>query len=399
MIAYNTTTLDNIRLVKKAKGWYARQLLTTEQLAAATDRYTINFYTPHLFIKIGLFIFTWVSIGAAVGLFSLFFMGLLSSANGDAAIALECLLFAAGCIVVLEALIRQKKLHRSGIDEALLYAALCFVASAIAFLLPNWFNNGSNNALSFSLLMLPVLAAAVVRYGDALVAFALALCSYVVFFLLILKLGAIAKLVMPFALMLLSVFIYIITKRARHNDRLRHWQTALSVFEATALVVFYLSGNYYIIRESGIEFFDLHLAPGSDIPLAFFFYIFTAIVPVIYLFYGLKHKDRLLLWVALLALAAGAVTFKYYFSTGHPEIILTLAGMALVGVAYAAIRYLKTPRHGLTFEQDPDKDSFLQTNAEALLQARTFGHSATAPAHTTEFGGGSGGGGGANSSW
>ena len=399
MIAYNKTKLDHLRLLAKVRHWYARQLVSAEQLVASTARYAVDFYTPNLFIKIGLFVFTWVSVGAAVGLFSLFFMGLLDSVNGDVAIATLCLLFAGGCILLLETLIRQRKLYRAGIDEALLYAALLFTGCAIGSLLPGWFGNTSSAFLSFSMLMMPVLVAATIRYADTFVAILLSFCCYVVFFLLLLKLGAIAKLIMPFAMMLLSVVIYLVAKRLQQNTSLRYWQTAIAVFECIALLVFYLSGNYYVIRESSIAFFDLRLLPGSDIPLAGLFYLFTAVVPILYVFYGLKRKERLLLWMGLIVVAASAVTFKYYFSTGHPEVILTLAGILLIGVAYSAIRYLKTPKHGLTFEEEPDEDNFLKTNAEALLQARTFGHAANAPVRTTEFGGGSSGGGGATGGW
>ena len=103
--------------------------------------------------------------------------------------------------------------------------------------------------------------------------------------------------------------------------------------------------------------------------------------------------------MGLAAVAAGAITFKYYFSLGHPEVVLTLTGACLIAVAYFSIRYLRMHKHGLTFEADPDEDGFILTNAEALLQARTFGHTPHAPVHRTEFGGGSAGGGGATGGW
>ncbi len=398
MIAYDKTKLFHLRLLKKAKQWYARQFLSTEQFAAITLRYKVDLYTPNLFIKIGLFLFTWVSILAALGLFALVFS---PAFNSDAAISFICLLFGAGCILLLEMLIKQKRLYRSGIDEALLYAAIIFVACAIGNALSNSFNDTNSTILSFTLLFIPVLAAAIIRYEDTLAALALALCCYVVCFLLVLKLGAIAKMVMPFAMLLLSVALYIAAKSLERKPRLQYWQTAIITFECVGLLLFYFSGNYYVIRETSIQYFDLHLLNGEDIPLAVFFYLFTAIVPLLYMFYGLKRKDRILLWIGLATIALSAVTFKYYFSTGNPEILLIIAGMILMTIAYAAIRYLKTPRHGITFEEEPDEDNFLKTNGEALLQARSFGHAAhtTKPEHTVEFGSGSSGGGGASGGW
>lgn len=396
MIAYDKTKLFNAKLLKKAKQWFTRQLLSVEQYAAITERYKVDFYTPNVFIKIGLFLFTWISILAAAGFVSIFFFQV---GDNDVVVSFLCLLFSAGCIGLLEMLIKQKKLYRSGIDEALLYAAILFVSGTIGSLFSGWFSNTNSTVLLFTLLLMPVLAAATVRYADTLVAFALALCCYVVFFLFILKLGSIAKMIMPFAMMLLSVALYMAAKRLEQQPRLQYWQTVIVVFECVGLLLFYFAGNYYVIREASVKYFDLHIAPGEDIPLTIFFYLFTAVVPLLYVFYGLKRKDRLLLWAGLATVALSALTFKYYFSTGHPEVVLVVAGMLLIGIAYIAIRYLKTPKHGITFEEEPDEDNFLKTNGEALLQARSFGHTTHAAPRTVEFGGGSSGGGGATGDW
>ena len=399
MIAYNKTKLQNLRIVKKARQWYARQLLSTEQFTMVSERYRADFYTPNLFIKTGLFLFTWVLLLAATGLAAF----LLSPAfEGDASgvIAFLYMLFVGGCVLLLETFIRQRRLYRSSIDEALLYAALLFTGAAIGVLLSDWFSDTENTMLVFCILSLPMLAAAVIRYADTFVSVVLFVCFYAVYFLLLLKLGEIAKLIMPFALMLLSVFFYIGAKRAEQKEEWQYWQPVMVVFECGSLLFFYLAGNYYVIRESSVAFFDLSLAKGEDIPLAIFFYLFTAIIPLVYVFYGLKRKDRILLWMGLLTVAISAATFKYYFSLGHLEILLTIAGIIVIGIAYAATRYFQTPRHGITFEEEPGEDHFLQTNAEALLQAQSFHHAGHAPAaHHTEFGGGSSGGGGATGDW
>ena len=97
--------------------------------------------------------------------------------------------------------------------------------------------------------------------------------------------------------------------------------------------------------------------------------------------------------VSLILIAAAALTFKYYFSLGHPEISLTIGGLIMIGVAYFSIRYLKSDRKGITFKDDPDEDNFLKSNAEALVIAQSF----SAPAvqqSGVEMGGGTFGGGG-----
>jgi hypothetical protein len=410
MIAYNRTYLENKGLVEKAKYWFAKKLISSEQMALVLDKYNVRFYTPAIFIKIGLFIFTYILIGAAISMYSVIF--LLFDKNMDEGFGtFTSFLFAAGSFAALELLIKNKNLFRSGIDEALLYAGLGFLIAALCFLFGDIFDK-ENTFLFYCILLLPILGAAVVRYTDRLVAMLLAICLYAAYFLLILKLGDIAKMIMPFALMILSAVIYRLTKgpslispkgRSLGAQTPSLWEgwggpykSCIVVFECVALIVFYLACNYYIIRESSIAFFDMSLAPGEDIPLAFVFYILTAIVPIAYVYFGLKRKDKVLLWIGLVLVAAAALTFKYYFSLGHPEITLTLAGTVMIIIAYVSIKYLKTPKHGITFEEEKDEDSFLKTNAEALIIAQSFSQQGQSQQQSdTNLGGGDFGGAGA----
>ncbi|MBL7710869.1 MAG: hypothetical protein JNL13_00320 [Chitinophagaceae bacterium] len=393
MIAYNKTWLRHAGLLKKAKQWHAVHLLSDQQYAAAVTKYPHNFYSPNLFVKIGLFLFTCLAVSAALGFYALLFM---DAFGGEGFVTFTAFFFACATFGILEFLIRHTRTHHSGNDEALLYIALSATATGIAGLLDFHFSN-QDSTLLFCVLMSPVLLAAVTRYADRLVALALSLFCYAIFFLLVMKTGPVAKLIMPFALMALSLPVYLYARKLKDKDGLFFWKECIMVFEAVALLVFYAAGNYYVIRESGAGFFGMVLKPGQDIPLAFFFYVFTALVPLLYVFFGLKRKDKLLLWVGLALVSIAVLTFKYYFSLGHTELTLTAAGGIMILVAYAAIRYLKTPKHGITFDEATDEEHFLKTNAEAVVLAQTFAHPGTAAEKNSgpEFGGGASGGGGA----
>ena len=95
-----------------------------------------------------------------------------------------------------------------------------------------------------------------------------------------------------------------------------------------------------------------------------------------------------------------AITFKYYFSLGHPEVSLTIAGILLIAVAYFAINYFKIPKHGITFEEDIDANSFLRSNAEALLILEGMTQKTPETSENGfEFGGGQSGGAGSGGSY
>lgn len=396
MIAYNKTLLSNLRINKTAKRWFANGLISAEQMAKVLHNYKIDYFKPNIFIKIGLFIFSFFIIGAALGLYSLFTMAVYSS--GEDTIqgygVITCLLFATACFFFLEKFIQWRSWYSNGMDDALLYNGLGFVLSMIIIVMSDHLND-ENAFLLVCVIYLPFLVTAVLRYADRVVTIAAVVCSYIIFFLTIMKIGPAAKFVMPFAFMILSAIYYYGCWKLMNVTAAINYKKCLVVLKIIALIVFYASGNYFVIRESSYEFLKMELGLGEDIPMAFVFYVFTAIVPLAYLFFGLKRKDKLLVWVALLLIAVSVLTFKYYFSLGHPEVTLTIAGLTMMGVAYGSIKYLATDKHGITFKDDPNEDNFFKTNAEALLIAQNFSQPVVQnTSGGVQMGGGEFGGGG-----
>lgn len=394
MIAYNEILLSNMLIVKKAKQWFSRDLITGAQMATVLSKYPIEYFKPNIFIKVGLFLFTLFLISAALGLFSLMSMGILMNSNSYEGYGIfVSILFGGACVFFLEKFIKWRNWYSNGIDDALLYSALSFIFSAIAFSVSNNLND-EDGFLLLCFIFLPFLLVAAARYLDRVVTIFMMLCIYCIFFLLVMKIGNAAKFIMPFAFMALSASFYFIVKKQLALSSRVHYAGCLKVVKAISLIVFYVSGNYYVIRESSVEFFNLELTEGQDIPMALVFYAFTAFVPLLYLFFGLRSKDKLMVWVSLLLIAVSALTFKYYFSLGHPEVSLTIAGSVMMALAYASIKYLVTDKNGISFKDDPNEDNFLKTNAEALVIAQSFGTHAQPTDTGVQMGGGEFGGGG-----
>jgi hypothetical protein len=139
---------------------------------------------------------------------------------------------------------------------------------------------------------------------------------------------------------------------------------------------------------------DLQLQEGEDIPFAWLFYILTVVIPVAYLYFGIKKKDIVLIRVSLVAMAFAVFTFKYYFSLGHHEITLTSGGIILIGIAMWLFRHLKTSRNGYTAENILS-EKWGSANISAFVISQTMGGNRT-PEHT-ETGGTFGGGGSTDS--
>jgi hypothetical protein len=134
--------------------------------------------------------------------------------------------------------------------------------------------------------------------------------------------------------------------------------------------------------------------------MAFVFYAFTAVVPVAYIFLGLQQRDRLLLRAGMVLLVLSVLTFRYYFSLGNPEVLVTLAGAALVIFAYVAIRLLKRGDLPFTYTQDVEEPEEGQ-ELESFVVSETFARSAQVPVPVGEnpFGGGQFGGGGSGGNY
>jgi hypothetical protein len=396
MKAYNSDTIFNASIRQKSEHWLAQKLISEEQYTAISSSYSNQFYTPNVFVKIGLFIFTCFIILAALGIYLLMFaVGLNGSDDGF--FIVTSLFFAIACFIVLEILIRSKQIYNSGTDEALLYVGLLSICICLFAIVDS---SSEDNPLLLVLLAFPFIGFAAIRYADRIVTLALCACVYVILFFTILKLGYVAKLIMPFAFMAFSAVLYFQIKKWKTRPEFHYWRSCMTVIEFLALLIFYAACNYYVIREASVEFFDLQLTPGQDIPLAFLFYILTVTVPIVYIYFGLRQKDKTLLWAALVLLAASALTFKYYFSLGHPEISLTIAGIILTLTAYFCIRYFRQPKHGITFEEDTDANSFLKSNAEALIILEGMVQKTPSNSHDGfEFGGGKSGGAGSGGSY
>lgn len=400
MIAYNKDILEHLAIKQKARNWFSNGQLNVTEMAAILKAYPLSVYKPNVFIRLGLFVFMLFMVSAAMGFFTLFTVAIFSVLDTMTGYWIFMnVLFAGLCFFFLEKFIQWRNWFGNGMDDALLYSALSFTGAVFAISIFAGDMNEENSFMLWFLIMLPVLLFAAVRYIDRIASIAAVICLYCLVFVVLMKLGSIAKFIIPFAFMVLSALLFFLFRKLISDQKHSHYRKCLYVARTLVMLVFYMSGNYYVIRESSVEFFDLNLSENEDIPFAFFFYVFTALVPLVYLYFGLKHKDKHGVWSGLILIALAVLTFKYYFSLGHPEVTLTLAGLIMIVLSYMSIKYLRTDKHGITFKDDPNEDNFLKTNAEALAIAQSFGSAASPQQQGVEFGGGKFGGGGSGSNY
>jgi uncharacterized membrane protein YgcG len=386
MIAYNTQWLDSLAVKEQARKWYYQGLISGTQLQTSESKFPSHFYTPNIFVRIGLGIFCWILVSSVFGLFG---MALIDSFQNTTSSGVVCLLFSGALFAALEFFIKDKKYYKAGIDDALLYLALSLAITGICLIFSPLFKD---HTILYCIVAFPFLAAAALRYTDT-VASAFAFACMVAFVFLLLKEATFTARLIPVFCMLLSAGVYYIIKRLSIHDKLRYWKDCLMVLEACSLLLFYVSGNYFVVEDVGEMLFT-----GFHIPFSFIFWLFTAITPLAYTYFGLKNHDRLLLRTGLIMIAFSVLTFKYYFSLGHHEMTLTIAGTILVAVAYFCIRYLKHQSGRFTYVEDRSDENHGFNHVEALIISQTAG-APTAAEPQFDFGGGKFGGGGAGGNY
>ena len=247
--AYNETWVANSYNQDVMNDWHAQKLLTDEQQTDARRAFPVGFKQSNAFVKIGLFLFTSIASSSSLGVISL----LLISMVGDSlyGYATVSLIYGGGFLYILEFFIKKEKFYRSGVDNALLYAALGSIFGAFLgfseLALPAW---------GYCLLILVVLIPALLRYADPLVAIATYLIFVAFCFLVITKFPT-GKIIIPFVIMLISAVSYWLMQYWQRIDKGHYYLDNQAVISILALITFYLGGNYWIVREGNALLNDL----------------------------------------------------------------------------------------------------------------------------------------------
>lgn len=377
--AYNQTWVENLYVHRQAAAWKSKNLLTSEQEEEVKTQFAEKFYRPGIFVKIGLFLFGVVACSFFVGFLSLFIYD-TSSEVGFSTLSLIC----CACFVfMLEYLIKTKNLFHSGVDNALLYAAI------IAAMVPVFLLFERTPVWAYCLIALVIIVPATLRYADLLGPVVIFGLIFTIMAELMMKFP-LGKALLPFAVMILSAMIYALARK--NNDIYYH--ECRQIFEVLALVSFYLGGNYLVVRELNALINGLNVSVAPQIAFAPLFYLFTFIIPVCYVFWGLKKADRILFIIGLIAFAFSVYTYTHYFGILTASQELVLGGTLMIATAIILIKYLHTAKYGISDEQNR-KNSL--ENLQAVIAAQELGVAPASPG--LEFGGGTFGGGGAGEAY
>lgn len=374
MIAYPVTDLDNRLIQRDARTAFRKQCITEEEMKAITTAYPVDLYTPNPFIRIGLFIATVIIVFSVFGIFVI-------GVNGLEALSAIAFLFSIAYYVGLEVFVQLKRHFASGVDDALMWMSG-------AFFIGGFFAATELDELWIYTLLFALGTYFTLRFINVLMCATAFIGLTGMVFYICFRLGSTAQALIPFFMMALSFLLYRLAVRLLREERFRHYFTCLEMLAILSLVTLYLGGNYYVVREVGMEIFGMQMRMG------WLFWLFTLVLPVVYIYLGIRHRNAILLRVGFLAVAAMIFTIRFYYHVLPLELAMALGGTVLIALAWYVTHYLKEPKHGFTREED-DEPEIEALQVESLVIAETF-HETPQPSKGFKFGGGSGGGGGAS---
>lgn len=387
MIAYNKTWLDNILIRADVASAFEKNLISETDKIIIENENPVGFYSPNYFTRVGLFILTYIIISLTVGLIAILNMDNHNN-YGILFIFLSILTY-----IILELIIRYKNHYRSGVDDALIWL------SGIGFI------TGINLLMEQTLLVDVFIVFLMAlyfffRFANALMAIISTITFLQLTFLLSIKMGPFFIATFHFILLLLSIGIYFSIKRFLTSDRLKYYKEGVQLIEITALICIYLSVNYYAVTERRIEFLNYYFDAPTNTKFTWFYWLFTIIIPLLYIFKGIQNKDRILLRVGMILVPATIFTIRYYHAIIPVEIALTIGGILLIAMAYALIKYLHQPKNGFTYESIAEGNALDKFNVEGLIISKSFNGVQNAGQPSADdgraFGGGNFGGGGAS---
>jgi hypothetical protein len=390
---YSGDFLQNLRFRNLAEKWLKEKLIVKTEYNAILEQYPTPYQNHSLIYRVGLFLLTLFTLASAIGFFTL----ATQFTSGAGALIAQALIWALVYYFVLRFFVRVQNQYKSGLIEALSYSFIAALLTALYLILDLL---GSKDVLMFYLLSLPIIVVVAFYLVDNLI-FTVAFLNLVaIVFLAVMKIEIWGKLLMPFILMFFALAAYTALKRYANEKKWWMYSDAISLLKSLCLLLFYLAGNYFVVRELSNALSPNESGQSVEISFSWFFKLFTILVPLFYIYHGLKTKQKIFLQLGALLLIAGILSLKYYFSMLAPEYSLSIAGAISIALCLWLARFLKTPQNGISLEPPSSihNTAWQQVGSLVLSKQLNLQHNA-AKTETMEFKGGDFGGGGAGSEY
>lgn len=399
MRAYSSADEEAMFTRALLSDWAGQGFITRAHKQRMEQDAVCDLRRTNIFLRVVLFLFSLIIVVAGAGLLYTVF---LSHADGRTA-GIVGVILAAVLYAAAELAVSQARLHRHGIEEALVVCSIGFLYTGLGVTL---FRNGIFSATADGAKCIVPAAAA-----------ALSLCiwhrfglAYAFLAAMIFAAGvpgywtpshAAQRLIL--AAMYAAGLLAIVAVRS--SNRVEYLKERYALVEALLWLGMYLSLNLQLWPISMLGNLWGGTRTSSEFAGTFYWttWILIWCLPTAVLYRGISRKDRFVLAAGAITAILTLVTNKPYLGWERHTWDPMLLGAVLIGLALLIRRWLaRGPggiRHGFTAQRLSERDKRWM-NAGSLALGFVAPHTAThAPQETPEvrFGGGDSGGGGASS--
>lgn len=399
MRIYSASSEETLRARKLLTDWAGEGFLTKEQYQLLEQDTVADLRTTNIFLRLVLFLFTLISVGAAVGLFFVVFL----SRPSDQTTGFFFLIFATVCYAAAEAAVSRARLYRYGIEEAL---AVCSVGLVCAGLQVAFFSGSPYWPKPDAVCSLVPAAGAVFslwiwrRFG---LSYTFLAAMIFVIFLPGYWTSSHSVQHVIVAVFYATGLVVVTAVRSRH--RFDYLDEVYSLAETFLWLGIYLAIN---LKLSSLDLPSRWwIDSRADSEFSGWFYWATWVLiwclPPIVLVRGIRQKDRFVIAVGAITAILTFVSNKPYLGWVRHTWDPMLLGILLTGAAIFIRRWLAHGpggiRRGFTAERLSGKDKHWMNVGSTVFgllspHSITPGPQPSSPDH--RFGGGHSGGGGAS---
>jgi hypothetical protein len=396
---YSSSSEETLRARKLLTDWAGEGFLTKAQYELLQKETVSDLRTTNIFLRLVLFLFTLISVGAAAALFFKVFL----SRPSDQTVGVFLLMFAAVCYAAAELAVSQARLYRFGIEEALAVCSVGFLCAGMqaAFLSGTPYSPKPDAAES----LVPAAGAVFSFWIWRRFGFPYAFFAAMIFVVFLPGYWTSSH----SAQHLIVVVFYAIGLAGVAAVRSRHRFDYLD--ERYSLVEAFLWLGVYLAMNLKLSSLDLPTqwwsAPRATSEFARPFYWTTWVLiwclPPIVLARGIRQKDRFVIAVGAIVAVLTFITNKPYLGWPRHTWDPMLLGILLTGVALFIRGWLaRGPggiRHGFTAMRLSGKDQHwmnVGSTVFGLLSPQPITPAPQTSGPDFRFGGGHSGGGGAS---
>jgi hypothetical protein len=397
---YTASSEETLRARKLLADWVGEGFLTKAQYQRLEQETVSGLRTTNIFLRLILFFFTLVGVGAAV---ALFFVVCLSRTS-EQSTGIFLLIFAAVCYAAAEFVVSQARLYRYGIEEALAFCSVGFLCAGMQAALFSGRPYSPNPDVVQCLV--PAVGTVFSLWIWRRFGLWYAFLAAMIFALFLPRYWTSAHSAQHAIVAVLYATGLICLTAVRSRHRFDYLEDAYSLVQAFLWLGIYLAINLQLSSLGlSARWWAGGTRAGSEFAKSFYWTTWVLIwcLPPVVLARGIRQKDRFVIAVGALVAILTIVSNKPYLGWPRHTWDPMLLGILLTGVAVLIRRWLaRGPggiRLGFTAARLSGKDKHW-INAGSAILGLVSPHSITPSPQTGSsdfrFGGGQSGGGGAS---